>query len=64
MLYARFLSPMCARARMAPMLRSIVPPMSFACAPKTCSTRARTLAFVPLPCFSRLVSFLPRDPFA
>ncbi len=54
---------MWARARMAPMLRTSVPPMSFACDPKTCSTRARTLAFVLLPCFSRLVSFFAADPF-
>ena len=44
MLWARFLRPIWVRARMAPMLRTRVPPISFAYDPKTCSTRARTLA--------------------
>jgi len=48
---------------MAPMLRTNVPPMSFACDPKTCSTRARTLAFVLFPRSLRLVSFFAADPF-
>ena len=60
MLYARFRSPMCA---LHPDAAQKACRPWFSWASKTCSTRARTFAFVPLPCCSRFVSFLPRDPF-
>ena len=62
MLQARFFIPILAFARTMPIVRTSVPPMSLACAPKMCSTRARTEDFVrllPLPCS---VSGLPRLP--
>ena len=56
----RFFSPILALARISPMLRTSVPPMSLLWAPKTCSTRARPFERVLLPCISRLVSGLLR----
>ena len=45
MLYTRFFMPILALARTKPIVRTIVPPMSLDCAPKTCSTRERTVDF-------------------
>ncbi len=56
MLYARFFSPIRARARTSPMLRTSVPPMSLLWAPNTCSTRARTFERVVLPRFPKALN--------
>lgn len=60
MLKARFFIPIFAFARTMPIMRTSVPPMSLACAPKTCSTRARTEDLVRLLLLACSVRGLPR----
>ena len=62
MLYTRFFMPILALARTKPIVRTIVPPMSLDCAPKTCSTRERTVDFVRLLPLAWTPSGFPRRP--
>ena len=62
MLQARFFMPILALALTRPMVRTAVPPMSLACAPKMCSTRTRTVDLVRLLFCACSVSGLPRLP--
>ncbi len=48
MLQAMFFIPILALARAMPIVRTIVPPMSLVCAPKTCSTRVLIFGFGPV----------------
>ena len=59
---AMFFIPIFALARAKPIVRTSVPPMSLVCAPKTCSTRTRTVDFVRLLPLACSVSGLPRLP--
>ena len=53
MLYTRFIMPILTCARSRPIVRTMCPPIC-ACAPNTCSTRARTFDFSRFACPSRI----------